>query len=323
MSGLTYDRLREVLDYNEVTGVFTWKVTLSNRAPAGSVAGVIAGNGYRYITIDGEHHLAHRLAWLYTHGAWPDNQIDHRRHGKAFRDQNQIANLREVTNKENVRNTGIRRTNTSGVKGVSWDARRQQWFAKITYRGFQVSLGCYDSKEEAGAAYARADAVVHCETERFPETHNALTERARRQTRFALQRLEMKLLEGDLNRSEAFWEKADLGISKQDYYTKLNEQKGLCGSCGEKGDDIWRQTPMSLEPDFETTGDLCGLLCARCKDGVDAIRHYREYHAAFDAYFEKHGMTKHIIVTDALKRQLGFGAVKMPEVVQLTPKESA
>lgn len=112
---LTQQRLKELLSYDPDTGAFTWLVTTSNRAPAGTRAG---SSSHEYVTIrvDKRRYPAHRLAWLYMTGGWPEAQIDHR---DQDRSNNRWANLRGATLTENNRNTGTRRNNSTGYKGVS------------------------------------------------------------------------------------------------------------------------------------------------------------------------------------------------------------
>ena len=52
----------------------------------------------------------------------------------------------------------------SGVRGVRQDKRwRGKWQARITVDGATKSLGAYETKEEAAAAYAEAAAKYHGE----------------------------------------------------------------------------------------------------------------------------------------------------------------
>ena len=88
---LTAERLRERLHYDAETGVFTRRVGSSN-ARSGDVAGSVHSTGYVRIGIDGWKYTAHHLAWLYVHGVWPSDQIEHI---SRKRSDNRIANLRE------------------------------------------------------------------------------------------------------------------------------------------------------------------------------------------------------------------------------------
>ena len=91
---LTAERLRGLLEYDGTTGVFHWKGT-------GERAGSIQDKGYRTIEIGGRSYYAHRLAWLYTYGSWPNDELDHIDRNK---DNNSISNLRDVSRSENNRN---------------------------------------------------------------------------------------------------------------------------------------------------------------------------------------------------------------------------
>jgi hypothetical protein len=73
---LTARRLRKVLSYNPATGKFRWRVTISSRAVAGSIAGTRGRRGHHQIRIDGKLYQASRLAWLYTTGRWPKLEIN-------------------------------------------------------------------------------------------------------------------------------------------------------------------------------------------------------------------------------------------------------
>lgn len=152
---LTAHRLREALDYDLETGVFRWKVS-TPRAKTGTEAGVITNTGYRIISLDGVHHLAHRLAMLHVHGGWPQHQVDHI---NGVRADNRFANLREATPGQNTQNVGRRSTNTSGYKGVS--PHKGRWHARIVVNYQTIPLGYFSTPEEAHAAYCAAAKKYH------------------------------------------------------------------------------------------------------------------------------------------------------------------
>jgi hypothetical protein len=163
---LTADRLRELLDYDPETGVFTRKAsrtrygtTSANRATAGKQAGGWHIEGYVAISVDNRRYLAHRLAWLHVHGAWPEADIDHL---NGVRTDNRIANLRSVTRGVNLQNLrAAQRNSKSGFLGVSWDERKQAWMARIGVNRRTVHLGRFKTAEEAHEAYKNAKRKLH------------------------------------------------------------------------------------------------------------------------------------------------------------------
>lgn len=109
-------QMRECLDYNPETGVFTWiKIKAPNRRPLGSVAGSLDSYGYVNIGIGGRRYLAHRLAWLYMTGNWPKEEIDHR---NRARNDNRWENLRLSHHGQNQMNSAVSRNNKLGVRCV-------------------------------------------------------------------------------------------------------------------------------------------------------------------------------------------------------------
>jgi hypothetical protein len=156
---LTVERLRDVLTYDPETGIFRWKVTNSNRAPAGSVAGNLS-HGCRQIFIDGKMYKASRLAWLYVRGEWPSDFVDH---VNMVKDDDRFCNLRNATNGQNQANRRVLRNNQLGVKGVRVQRRTGKYEAQITVKGKQIFLGTYDVLEAAHAAYAEAARKYHGE----------------------------------------------------------------------------------------------------------------------------------------------------------------
>ena len=155
---LTHDELLEKLIYNPLTGEFRWLVASGRggRYPAGKIAGSISKiSGYRHIGLggSGKNVLASRLAWFWMTGAWPVHSIDHINHDKA---DDRWANLREATATQNKANSPLYKNNTSGIKGVSYDASARgskKWRARISVNGKVTSAGRYATQEEAAQAY--------------------------------------------------------------------------------------------------------------------------------------------------------------------------
>jgi hypothetical protein len=154
---LTQQKLKELLDYNPNTGEFVWKIPCGQRAPVGAIAGSY-NQGYKFIKINGKKYSAHRLAWLYTHGQFPQNQLDHI---NRIRNDNRIDNLREVTNSENQQNVTPRKDNISGIKGVEFHTATQKWQARIALNGKRIYLGLYNNIEDAIVARKQAEQIHH------------------------------------------------------------------------------------------------------------------------------------------------------------------
>lgn len=148
---VTAERLREVLSYCPETGEFRWNWIGKFNRFVGKSAGCINGHGYRVILVDGRMYPAHRLAWLHVHGAFPAHQVDHI---NGNRSDNRIANLREATLVENVRNRLRQSNNKSGYKGVS--LKDGKWRACICLNGKNTEIGRYGSAIEAARAYDAA-----------------------------------------------------------------------------------------------------------------------------------------------------------------------
>jgi hypothetical protein len=152
------EQIRSVLAYEPDSGKFMWKRSMG-RSRAGSLAGGVASNGYWKISLYGQEHYAHRLAWMYVHGEWPAVNIDHI-DGNPL--NNRIENLRACDQSGNMQNQHrVRKDNQAGLTGVSWDKTRGLWQASIQVRGSRRFLGRYNSAEEAHAAYITAKAKIH------------------------------------------------------------------------------------------------------------------------------------------------------------------
>ncbi|BCQ23123.1 HNH endonuclease [Caballeronia sp. NK8] len=162
---ITLERLKQILSYEPDTGLFRWKVYRNAKVGVGDIAGTISAKGYAMIGTGGRLYQAHRLAWFYMTGAWPDHEIDHRNHIKT---DNRFENLRQATKTDNNRNRRFKR-NRSGFKGVAFNPRLKKWNAQIWYDGKQKHLGVFDRPEDAHEAYRAAAKEIHGEFATFEE----------------------------------------------------------------------------------------------------------------------------------------------------------
>ncbi len=142
---LTQEYLKSILYYNEDTGNFTWLDT-KNARQRGCVGWFAGGKASDYIRIgvNGKSHMAHRLAWLYVTGSWPEDEIDHINN---VGEDNRFSNLRCCSHAENMRNFKTYSNNLLGVKGVR--KRGNRYEARIQVEGKPSFLGSFKTIEEA------------------------------------------------------------------------------------------------------------------------------------------------------------------------------
>ncbi len=160
--------MTRLLDYNQLTGVFIWKVIRYGRCRGiGSTAGSVMKNGYVTISINGKPYYAHQLAWLWVHG----ELLKHLDHKDTVKTNNAIGNLRPSNKSKNGMNRGLQRNNSSGYKGVCFDKREEQWKSYINRNGKMINLGYHSSAIEAAKSYDTAARIHHGEFARlnFPD----------------------------------------------------------------------------------------------------------------------------------------------------------
>lgn len=159
---LDANKLRKILHYDAVTGIFTWlergTITFDRR-----FAGKRAGNiqidtkGYksRNIGYGGKLYKEHRLAMLYMNGCLPDMLVDHINRDAT---DNRFCNLRMTTISGNHKNVTMLKNNTSGATGVVWDKESNRWRAAYKVDGKNKHIGRFNTIAEASRAVMSARA---------------------------------------------------------------------------------------------------------------------------------------------------------------------
>lgn len=154
---LTAQRLRELLNYDPETGVFT------NRAPrkkirVGEAAGTLdKSTGYIVLCIDRRHYYGHRLAFLYVTGRWPVQLVDHK---DGARTNNRWGNLRDEPRSINQQNMRHAMPGTaSGLLGAF--KKRARWESRIRIGEKIIRLGTFATARAAHEAYIVAKREHH------------------------------------------------------------------------------------------------------------------------------------------------------------------
>lgn len=174
---ISQERLKELLSYDPDTGIFKWRVHRFS-VKVGDIAGSLSDSGYVIIGINHRLYRAHRLAWLYVHGYFPENGLDHI---NRIRNDNRIINLREVSRSCNLRNAKGNSGSFSGIKGVV--PHLGVWRVFITVKGKMLWLGGFSSKYFAAKSRYEAEikhGYITCdsysEAKKYIDAHPATPE---------------------------------------------------------------------------------------------------------------------------------------------------
>ncbi len=167
------DLLRQLLRYEPETGKLFWlhrpkdmfqsekrQLAWNERYAGREAFTSVTCKGYLSGSIFNKSYMAHRIIWAIAYGSPPALEVDHIDGRKT---DNRLQNLRMATASQNHQNCGVRKSNTSGFKGVSWGRDRSKWQAQIKLSGKGKHLGYFDTPELAYAAYCAAAAELHGE----------------------------------------------------------------------------------------------------------------------------------------------------------------
>ncbi len=148
MDLVTQQRLQEVLSYDSETGLFTWLVSTSFRIKVGDIAGCPDKNGqinYNGIRIDSKLYDAHRLAFLYMTGEWPE-VVDHI-NGNGL--DNKWSNLRSVTQSVNTINKHTPVRSSTGYRGIYPGKKLGSFQVRVDRNQRRYNIGTFETLQQA------------------------------------------------------------------------------------------------------------------------------------------------------------------------------
>lgn len=163
----------DFLEYDREEGILRWRILPPSMFKEGGYSAernckawngrqggkeaftALCNHGYKQGNYYGVHLRAHKLIWMMEFDRVPTGRIDYI---DGDRTNIRLGNLREVSSAVDGRNAAMKRHNTSGHNGVSFDKARGKWRAAIKVSGTQKFLGRFSDKGSAIAAYESAKA---------------------------------------------------------------------------------------------------------------------------------------------------------------------
>lgn len=111
-------------------------------------------NNDGYLSANKNTIFFHRIILGIDSISWVHNRADHKNHNKL---DNQKSNLRIVNPNQNTMNSSLRSDNKSGVKGVIWNIKNNNWNVQIGINGKNKYLGSFLKFEDAVKAREEAE----------------------------------------------------------------------------------------------------------------------------------------------------------------------
>lgn len=143
-------KLIEAFSYDPESGILFYR-------GSGRIASNKDDRGYIRVSYHGKILKAHRVAWAIYHGIMPCLDIDHI---NGVKSDNRIGNLREVSHRQNQQNRrSAQSNNLCGFLGVQ--KRGNRYRATIKSGGKNITLGTFNSPEEAHDAYLKSKRELH------------------------------------------------------------------------------------------------------------------------------------------------------------------
>ena len=124
MNELTHAFLLSVVVYDKTTGLFT----RSGRKIGSHTKPKRSGNQYIQLSFFKKAYKAHRVAFFYVNGVWPQEEVDHI-NGDGT--DNRWVNLRCCSRFENQRNKRFKSPSKHGIRGVRFRTDKKRWIASI------------------------------------------------------------------------------------------------------------------------------------------------------------------------------------------------
>lgn len=157
MESATYfrDRILDLFNVDIPSGEITRKTSRGGRPP-GEIAGTIRVDGYRQLSIDGKHYLAHQLLVFLKSGYFPE-EVDHL---NGIKDDNRDCNLRPCNRDLNAKNKKMSSANKHGATGIRYRISRDAFEAYwVDLNNIKKCL--YFSCKKYGHEEAKRLAVKH------------------------------------------------------------------------------------------------------------------------------------------------------------------
>lgn len=156
------------MDWNSIyeyrQGSLYAKYSLNGKYPVGRLVGYLDKRGYIRTKFNGKMTFAHRVIWEMFNGKIEEGmEIDHI---NGIKTDNRIENLRCVDRFINCKNASIRKDNTSGATGVSYNVAKGKWMVQVQIDKVRSAVS-FANKEDA----IDFTNDVYCSEKKFTERH--------------------------------------------------------------------------------------------------------------------------------------------------------